>query len=285
MKKRFIPILLIISLFFSLLIGCNSNTKSVSSSDSDKMKVHYIDVDQGDAILIQVNNKNLLIDSSTSKAKDKFLNYLDNLNIKKIDYIIATHPHEDHIGNMDKVIEKYDIGEFYAPKVTTTTATFKRMMSALKEKNKKVNVIKKGITTIDLGENVSLEVFSPVKSNYGDELNNYSPVIKVIYKETSFLFTGDAEKDVENEIINNNENLKADVLKVGHHGSSSSTTNEFLDAVNPKIAVISCGKNNTYGHPHKETISKLQNKNIKIYRTDKDGNIVFLSDGKEVSKI
>lgn len=284
MRKRLFSFLSTLLLITILFLGCNSPTTKSTPVINNSFKVHYIDVDQGDAILIQVNNKNLLIDSSTSSAKDKFLNYLDKLKIKKLDYIIATHPHEDHIGNMYKVIEKYDIGELYAPKVTSSTATFKKMMNSLNSKNKKVNVIKKGTNTINLGDNVKFEIFSPIKTNYGDNLNNYSPIIKITYKSTSFLFTGDAEVNVENEVLDSNVDLKSDVLKVGHHGSSSSTSDDFLNAVNPKFAIISCGKDNKYGHPHKETLSKLNANNITVYRTDNNGTIILKSDGNDIIK-
>jgi competence protein ComEC len=257
----------------------NKNTQP----DAHKLFVHYIDVGQGDCILVQVNNKNLLIDSGPNSDKKKLFNYLSNLDLKKLDYVIATHPHEDHIGNMADIINDYNISEFYAPKVQTTTKTFENMIESLKDKNLKIHVLKKGTNSIDLGENTTVTVFSPNKDNY-ENLNNYSPVIKVNYGNTSFLFTGDAEKDIENEILDNNEDISADVLKVGHHGSSTSTSKRFLNKVNPSIAVISVGKDNDYNHPNDDTIKRLIENKAIIYRTDKDGTVIISSDGAKITK-
>lgn len=273
-----IIILLLCSLFF---VSCNTiNSTNITSSKN--MTVHYIDVGQGDSILIQVNNKNMLIDAGTPECRDDLTEYLDNLNIKKLDYVIATHPHADHIGSMATIIKKYDIGAFYAPKKEHTTKTYEKMIDALVSKNLKINPIKADIDSINLGENTSVEVFSPNKSDYGSELNLYSPIIKVTYGKNSFLFTGDAEKENEKEVLSKKYDLSADVLKLGHHGSSSSTTKEFYKAVNPSIVVISLSTPNNYGHPHKETLELLKKENPIIYRTDKDGTIVLTSDGESI---
>ena len=184
---------------------------------------------------------------------------------------------------MADVIDDYNVLAFYAPKVQSTTKTFEKMVESLKSKNLKINVIKKGTDTIDLGENTKVTVFSPTKDSYED-LNNYSPVIKIEYGKTSFLFTGDAQKDVEKEILSTNEDISADILKVGHHGSSTSTTKDFLNKVNPSIGVISVGKDNTFNHPNEGTIKRLNESKITIYRTDKDGTVILSSDGSKIMK-
>ena len=284
--KKYLLTFLAILLFSFSIVSCGLtkfNSNKASNADPNKMLVHYIDVGQGDCILVQVNNKNLLIDSGPKSDRRKLFNYLSGLNLNKLDYVIATHPHEDHIGNMDDIIKTYSIGTFYAPKVESTTKSFEDMVDALKDKNLKVHVLKNNSTSIDLGENTKVNVFSPNKDFY-DNLNNYSPVIKIQYGNTSFLFTGDAEKEVEKEILNNNEDISADVLKVGHHGSSTSTSKDFLKKVNPSIAVISVGKDNIYNHPDAITTKLLGENNIKTYRTDKDGTIVICSDGSNISK-
>ena len=247
------------------------------------MIVHYIDVGQGDSILIQVNNKNLLIDSGPSSNKKDLLDYLENLNIKKLDYIIATHPHEDHIGNMDTIIKRYNIGSFYSPKVITSSNTFESMISALVDKNLKINVLKKGVKGIDLGKNVEIQVFSPLENISSDNLNDYSPIIKITFVNNSFLFTGDAEVSTESMIISENNNLNCDILKVGHHGSSTSTSSSFLALVNPSVAIIPVGKNNSYGHPTPEVLSLLNSYNIRTFRTDINGTIIAISDGKNIN--
>lgn len=268
--KRILSVLLTI-LFAVALISCQK------SAQSNNIKIHYIDVGQGDCELIQIEDKNILIDSGTSDKKA--LDYLKSIGIKKIDYVIATHPHEDHIGSMDDVIKAFDIGTFYTPKATTTTKTFENMVKALKAKDLKMTVPKVG-EKITIG-NATLTFLAPNNDKYED-LNNYSIVVKLKYGNNSFIFMGDAEDISEGEILKKQLDIKADVIKVGHHGSHSSTTKEFLDKINPKYAVISCEKGNDYGHPHKETLTKLNGKNINVFRTDLNGTIIAESDGKEI---
>ncbi|KZL89793.1 ComEC/Rec2 family competence protein [Clostridium magnum] len=283
--KKYLAIFAAFFLIISSFVGCSSSKTIDSSKDANNqhvMKVNYIDVGQGDSILVQVNGKNLLIDAGPNSSTDKLISYLNKQNIKKLDFVVATHPHEDHIGAMDTIINKYNIGEFYAPKKTTTTKTFESMVNALKSKNIKINAATAGVS-LDLGKNVKCEMIAPNAPNYED-LNNYSAVIKITYGNSKFLFMGDAESLSEKEILNKNHDISSDVLKLGHHGSSSSSSKAFLDKVSPKIAIISCGKNNDYGHPHKETSTEMKKRNIQVYRTDIDGSIVLISDGKKISK-
>lgn len=283
--KKYLAIFAAFFLIISSFVGCSSSKTIDSSKDASNenvMKVNYIDVGQGDSILVQVNGKNLLIDAGPNSSTDKLVSYLNKQNIKKLDFVVATHPHEDHIGAMDTIINKYNIGEFYAPKKTTTTKTFESMVNALKSKNIKINAATAGVS-LDLGKNVKCQMIAPNASNYED-LNNYSAVIKITYGNSKFLFMGDAESLSEKEILNKNYDISSDVLKLGHHGSSSSSSKAFLDKVSPKIAIISCGKNNDYGHPHKETSTEMKKRNIQVYRTDIDGSIVLISDGKKISK-
>lgn len=260
--------------------GCGAQKNNISkvstSSEYSGMSVTYLNVGQGDSELIQVNGINMLIDAGTNDlVKD-----LKNRGIKTIDIAIATHPHEDHIGGMDEVLENFDVKSFYAPKVAHTTKTYENMLKAVKNEGLKIKQIKEG-TNIDLGKDTEVQVYSPVKSQY-EELNNYSPVMKISYGQNSFMFTGDAESLVEKEILNENKDLKADVLKLGHHGSHSSTSEEFLKAVDPSIAIVSCAKDNKYGHPHKETMSKLKKAGITVYETFRDGDITISSNGKKL---
>ena len=276
MKKKIIYITLNFLLIL-ILFQCSIETnKNIVSDNIKGMNVHFIDVGQGDSILIQVNSKNLLIDSGPSASKDKLVKYLNSLKISKLDYIIATHPHEDHIGNMSYIIDNFEVLNFYAPKVNSNTKAFETMVESLVIKNLKIKVLKPNIKSIDLGENTKVDVFSPISNEY-ENLNNFSSIIKISYGTTSFLFTGDSEELSENEVLTQGYDLKSDVLKVGHHGSSSSTSKRFLDAVDPYIAVISVGKDNSYGHPSQEVLSRL--KDLTIYQTDLDGNILIKSDG------
>jgi len=285
---------LVLTLLFSLfLISCGksqqvSNTNSTAAATAEtktetqktlgNLKIHYIDVGQGDSELIQVYGKNILIDAGTSDKKA--LDYLKSIGITTIDYAIATHPHEDHIGSMDDVIKAFNIGTFYAPKATTTTKTFSNMLNALKSKNIQMTVPKVG-DVVTIG-NATLTFLAPNSDKY-DDLNNYSIVCKLKYGNNSFIFMGDAEDISEGEMLQKQLDIQADVLKVGHHGSHSSTTQAFLDKVNPKYAIISCGKDNDYGHPHKETIDKLNAKNINVFRTDLEGTIIATSNGNDIT--
>lgn len=283
-KKILLIFLACIFLFFT---GCKnvytSTTLNHNPSYSEKeLLVHYIDIGQGDSILIQINNKNLLIDSGPGTASSKLFSYLDKYGVRKLDYIIATHPHEDHIGNMGSVIKKYVIGQFYAPKISSSTKTFESMTSALKQKKLKINVAKPGVS-LDLGSGINCDIIAPLNTHY-DETNHYSAVVKLSFGSKKFLFMGDAEKVNERELLASKVDLNADVLKVGHHGSSSSSSKEFLEAVSPEIAVISCGKGNDYGHPHKETTIELNRRNITLYRTDINKDILLICDGNKITK-
>lgn len=277
MKKiKTILILLLILLLSISSFGCDVNNNIVNNID--RLKIHYIDVGQADSELIQIDDKNILIDAGNND--NMTYDYLKTLGIAKLDYIIATHPHADHIGNMATIIKNFQVDNFYAPKASTTTKTFENMVNALKNKNLKMTVPKVG-DSLTIGD-AKLTFLAPNSDKYED-LNNYSIVCKLKYGNTSFLFTGDAEDVSEGEILQKQLDIQADVLKVGHHGSHSSTTQEFLDKVNPTYAIISCGKDNDYGHPHKETLDKLNKKGAKVFRTDVSGTIIATSDGSKIS--
>lgn len=266
-----------------MLTSCTINiekSKSVSNEYNSKLKIHYIDVGQGDSILVQKNYSNMLIDTGTNESTSKLVSYLKKQSIKKIDYLILTHPHEDHIGGADAVIKYFDIGKIYMPKVAANTRTFKDVLMAMKAKSLKANEPEL-LENFKLGD-ADCVFYSPIDSKEGD-LNTYSIVLKLTYGNTKFLFTGDAQAQNERAMIANNYDLSADVLKLGHHGSRTSTSNEFLNKVNPKYAVVSCGKGNDYGHPHKETVNKLKSRNIPLYRTDESGTIICTSDGKNIN--
>ncbi len=245
------------------------------------LKVHFIDVGQGDSMLIQTpNGKAILVDAGENSEGEKIVEYLKAQGIRKLDVLVGTHPHEDHIGGMDLVVDSFDIGRIYMPKKSTTTKTFKDLLNAIKYKNLKVDTAMAGVG-IDVDESVQISMIAPNSNDYED-LNNYSVVIKLTYNNTSFLLTGDAQNISEKEMLSKGYNLKSDVLKVGHHGSHSSTTQKFLKAVSPEYAVISLAKENDYRHPHKETLKKLSDEKIQVFRTDESGTIIALSDGKTI---
>jgi competence protein ComEC len=302
MSKKLSRSLLSVAIIFALILnGCSTEIKSsnksntyVSESSSKKMAlsgnfeeklfVDFLDVGQGDCILVKTpGGKTMLIDAGPTDASDIVVSDLHKINVQKIDVAVSTHPHEDHIGGMNSVIDDFTIGRFYMPNATTTTTTFRNMSTTLSYKKIDTITAKTG-TPINLDPSVSLEVLSP-REDYYEDLNDYSIVIKLTYKKTSFLLTGDATELTEEEMIESGENLKSDVLKVGHHGSSTSTSENFLNLVSPEIAVISVGKDNDYGHPSAKTLDRLRAKNIEVFRTDEDGDVVVESDGNTVDVI
>ncbi len=279
MKKTLILSFIIVSI---ILCSCTqTNEESIECSlDNNLFSVHFIDVGQGDStLLISPDNKTMLIDAGDNSQGSKIANYLNNLNIKKIDILIGTHPDADHIGGLDYLINHFDIGLFCMPNKSHSTNTFKDVLLAAKNKNLKINKAKSGMN-FSLGKFIKCSILSPTK-NYNDN-NLCSLVIKSTYKNKSFLLTGDAEFENEQDMINSNYNIKSNILKVGHHGSSSSTSEDFLLKVKPDIAVISCKYNNKYHHPSEKTLTLLKKYNIPLYRTDKQGNIVLFCDGYEI---
>ncbi|KYH35814.1 hydroxyacylglutathione hydrolase [Clostridium tepidiprofundi DSM 19306] len=246
-----------------------------------ELKVHFIDVGQADSILVEQNKHFMLIDAGNNADSTLVVNYLKQHGVSKLDYVIGTHPHEDHIGGLDAVINTFDIGKVLMPKKVSTTKTYRDVILAIKNKGLKITVPVPG-ATYKLGA-AEWTILAPGKDEDYEKTNNYSIVQKLRFGNTSFIFTGDAEDVSEREILARKYDLKADVLKIGHHGSKTSTTKEFLAAVDPKYAVISCGKDNDYGHPNKETMDKLKNNRIIVYRTDECGTIVCTSNGKDIS--
>lgn len=257
-------------------------TQNFKSPTDEKLMISYMDVGQGDAAYINVNGNDILIDAGPRSNSKELLEQLKAKNIDDFEVVIATHPHEDHIGGMVDVFKEYKVKSFYSPKVTHTTKTYENLVKAVKDEGLKINELKGGMV-IDLGNEANFEVFTPQNSNY-EELNDYSPIMKLNFDETSYLFTGDAEKIAENEALTKYKaSLDSDVIKLGHHGSSSSSSPAFIEAVSPKYGIISCAKDNKYGHPHRETLDIIKKYNIKTFRTDTDGEIILTSDGKNIA--
>ncbi|MDU1601571.1 MAG: ComEC/Rec2 family competence protein [Clostridium sp.] len=261
--------------------GQNNNNDDKSKKNvSGELKVHFIDVGQADSILIQQGNENMLIDAGNNEDEDTIKSYLNNLGITEFKYVVGTHAHEDHIGSLDYIMNSFKVGKIYFPKVTATTKKFENLVKAVKNKGMQFTAPKVG-EIFNLGQ-AKCTILAPNSNNYEDA-NNDSIVIKLEYGSNSFMFTGDAEDVSEKEMLSKGLDLKADVLKVGHHGSKSSSCDEFLNTVNPKYAVISVGKDNDYGHPNKESLQRLSSRGIQIYRTDESGTIVATSDGYNIT--
>ena len=258
------------------------NTTSVSNDKkavTGTIKVSYIDVGQADSILLQQGSSSMLIDAGNNADSEQVKSYISNQGITKLDFIVGTHPHEDHLGGLDYIINSFEVGKIYMPKRTATTKTFKDVVNAIKSKGLRVTAPVPG-QSFKLG-GATCTILAPNGSGY-ENVNNESIVIKVTFGNNSFLFTGDAEDVSEKEMLSKGYDLKADVLKIGHHGSSSSTTQGFLNKVSPKYAVVSVGKN-SYGHPNKENMDRLKAKNISVYRTDECGTIVATSNGTNIT--
>ena len=271
-------IFLVPCLIATTLTSCQSNRQR---SSFDGFEVSYIDVGQGDSIFISCNGESMLIDAGENDKGNTVLNYIKSTGTTSLKYAVGTHPHSDHIGGMDNVMEEIPADYFLCPEIDYDTKTWDDVLDVVEDNDTNLLYAQNG-KSYTLGDS-TFTILSPNKNDIFSDCNNYSVVIKAEYKDTSFLFTGDAEGIVEDEMINNRCDLKSDVLKVGHHGSTSSTTEEFLKKVNPEYAVISCGKDNKYGHPHKETLEKLNKANVTVHRTDEEGTVVAQSDGKSIS--
>lgn len=281
-RNKTLCILSIIFFVSFFLLGYTSKDNINSKLKDSETRIHFINVGQGDSILIESNNYKILIDGGPNSARDTLISYLKKYKIKKLDYLIASHPHGDHIGSMDDIVNNFYIEEFIMPKILTTDKNFSNLVKALKSK---------GLTIKNINDNLKIQLS---KDNYidfiwagdisDDNLNNHSIVIKYVNKNTSFLFTGDIEKEVENILLSSNKSLESTVLKVAHHGSKTSSSKAFLSKVNPRIAVISCGMGNDFGHPHKATLKALENLNSKILRTDINGNIIIKTNGDTLMK-
>ncbi|EOU1647958.1 MBL fold metallo-hydrolase [Clostridium perfringens] len=280
-KKIISSIIGIIVVLLAGYFGIDLTQDSKVPKDSELM-ISYMDVGQGDAAYIKVNGNDILIDAGPRSNSKELLEQLKAKNIDDFELVIATHPHEDHIGGMVDVFKEYEVKAFYSPKITHTTKTYENLVKAVKDEGLKTKELKGGMV-IDLGEGAKFEVFTPQKSEY-EELNDYSPIMKLNFGDTSYLFTGDAEKLAEEEALAKYKtSLDSDVIKFGHHGSSSSSSNAFIEAVSPKYGIISCAKDNKYGHPHRETLDIIKKYNIKTFRTDTDGEIILTSDGKSIN--
>lgn len=247
---------------------------------ADMLEVHYIDVGQGDATLIKCGEHAMLIDAGDYTKGSGVWAYLLKQNVDKLDYVIGTHLDADHIGGMDVVITKFDCGMILVPEYEKNTRSSEELFDAIEAKNYH-NTLPKVGETYQLGDAV-FTILAPQKEFYEKE-NNYSIGIRLVYGQNSFLFAGDAQEESEEEMLRSGLELKADVLKAGHHGSSSSTSEDFLHEVAPAYAVISCGEGNDYGHPHAAVLNLLRREGVRVFRTDEQGSIAAYSDGTDIT--
>lgn len=288
MKKKHKKIIsAIIAILIVLLY--NYYTKDIEPSNANKenipvinevtsdLQIYYFDVGQADSILILNNDNAMLIDAGNNADGPLLVDYIKNkLKINKIDIVVGTHPHEDHIGGIDDIINNFDIEDIYLPEVITTTKTFEDMITAIENKDLAISIPEKG-EKFKLGE----ADFEVIYTGTNDkDLNATSIIINMLYGEKTYLFTGDTTEEVEDTILN--QNIDIDVLKVAHHGSRYSSSYEFLKIATPEYAIVSVGEENSYEHPHQEAINRIKKHTNNIYMTKDVGTILLTSDGKEI---
>lgn len=309
-KRRFrsIALLLVMSLLLVIFTGCddveqrnNDLTAQTSVTNSEEtgstpkpgrpredleveiaeginaiyglMRVHFIDVGQADSTFIELGNgQTMLIDAGL--GGDDVVNYIRNLQYSSIDFVVATHPHDDHIGGMATVLDSFEIGKMYMPRQEHTISAFTNMLDVIENKEIELHEAKAGVNIKTSGI-IKIDILAPFAESYSN-LNNCSAVVKLTYGETVMLFTGDAEQVIETQLLDSD--IDADVLKVGHHGAGSASSRSFIKEVSPEVAVISCGENNKYGHPHADTLAILNEVGANIYRTDEQGTIQVTAD-------
>lgn len=309
MKRKIISVLTIVMLLF-MICGCElSNDVSLSgnqapfdveekATDNDDegapkkpredleveiapginsiyglMRVHFLDVGQADSTFIELGNgQTMLIDAGESHNASTIIQYIRDLQYSDIDYVVATHPHDDHIGGMAEVLESFEIGKMYMPKQTHTISAFEDMLDVMERKNIDAYTAKSGVNILTSGI-IEIDILAPFADSYSN-LNNSSAVVRIKYGDTIMLFTGDAEQEIETQLLDSG--IDADVLKVGHHGAGSSSATSFIKAVSPEVAIISSG--GEYGHPHSDTLAILSEVGANIYRTDEQGTIQVTAD-------
>lgn len=305
--KKYLSILLILCMCLTACTATNQATSTSEKSQSDTtsgeavqsgqeekaakaldtskpegmLEVHYIDVGQGDATLIKCGSHAMLIDGGNNNKGTTVQLYLKKQGVESLDYVIGTHPDADHIGGLDVIVYKYNCDTVIMPDYEKDTKTYQELVDVIHDKNMKITYPVVG-EQYALGE-AKFTIIAPNSNSYGGNANDYSVAILLEYGKNRFLFTGDAEEASEAEMLTNGIDISADVYKVAHHASRSASTQEFLNAVHPKYAVISCGEGNSYGHPHAEVLNRLRSMGVEVFRTDEQGSIIASSDGENIN--
>ena len=287
MKKKLLSLFLILSLLLSgcaVVVGPAADSPPPRSRpDGETLTVHFIDVGQADSILLECSGEYLLIDGGNRDDGQLIVSYLDQMGVEELSAVVCTHAHEDHVGGLPSVLAVYPTAAVYAPTKTYSSKIFDDFLYYVDQQRLEVTIPDPG-HQLWLG-GTKLTVLGPVKS-YA-ETNDTSIVLRAEFGETSFIFTGDMETAAENDMLDHWDSdptlFQADVLKVGHHCSNTSTGYRFLNEVDPDYGIISCGKDNSYGHPHEEPLSRLNQAGVTLFRTDELGHILATTDGKELT--
>lgn len=262
----------------------NKEREETPESDtacSDDMQVQFLDVGQGDSTLIKCGGESMLIDAGPNDQGLELWNTLQEQDATHLKYVIGTHPDADHIGGMDVILYRCDVDTVIMPDVSNDTRTYDDVVQTMKNKNlQRTDPVVGDVYSLGTA---SFTIVAPVREYAENDTNDWSVGILLQNGNDRFLFVGDAEEEAEHDMVESGEDLRADVYKVAHHGSSTGTTQEFLDAVDPSYAIISCGKGNTYGHPHRSVLEKLKEKGVQVFRTDEQGTIVAYSSGSGIT--
>ena len=275
----------------------NSDTKAAPAiNTSSELTVHFIDVGQGDSTLIQIGGHFMLIDAGDNSKGTALQLYLQKQGVEKLDYLILTHPDADHIGGADVIITKFEIGQILMPDYPADTRTYNDVLDAMKQKQMQYIIPAAGNTYM-LGDactaedsadgtpstegSASFTILAPLASY--DNANDSSIALLLTHGQNRFLFTGDCEETAEADIVNSGQDIHANVYQAGHHGSRTASSQLFMDAVAPEYAVISCGEDNSYGHPHAEVLNRFRSLGIKVFRTDEQGTVTATSDGTRIT--
>ncbi len=283
-RKLLTPIVIIIAILLyqpvrRMIQPDEVQETSVTRQDGE-LAVSYIDVGQGDSTLISKGNFHMLIDAGNNSEGDTVVRFLREEGVKKLDILVGTHPDADHIGGLDTVMENMPVDTLYLPEAKKDTKTYQDVEQVMNEKNITAEMPEIGKEQT-YEENVLIRFLSPAKNYSG--ANDNSLVVQLAYGRNRFLFMGDAENAAETDMVKAGYDLRCDVLKLGHHGSCTATGKEFLEKADPTYGVISCGKENSYGHPHAETLARLEDEDVQVYRTDTMGTVQAVSDGKNVT--
>lgn len=282
-RQLLVPVILIIAaLLYQPVKGILDPDTGLETmgTDGSKLVVSYLDVGQGDATLISKGDFHMLIDAGKNEKGDMVVQYLKDAGVDQLDVLVGTHPDSDHIGGLDCVIDNIAVDTLYMPEISKDTRTYRDVLASMKRKKLSSAMPEIGKEYTYDG-NVLIRFLSPGKK-YQDA-NDNSLVVQLAYGKNRFLFMGDAEKAAEQDILSAGYDLECDVLKLGHHGSYTATSPEFLEKADPVYGIISCGRDNSYGHPHAETLARLEDEDVQVYRTDRMGTIRAVSDGKDVT--